>query len=104
MSRYRLSRQALLDLSSIEDHISGVNPSAAVRVLDRLHTTFQTLADNPGCGTAADDLRPGLRYFTSRHPASNYVILFRAIDDGVAITDVIHAARDWQGLFTRGER
>ena len=104
MKQFRLTRQALTDLSGIENHISQHSPAAALRVLDQLMATFQLLADNPGIGTAVDDIQRGLRYFTAGGAASRYVVLFRRAVDGVAITDVFHAAQDWQGMITRGDR
>jgi toxin ParE1/3/4 len=102
--RFHLSRRARADLDFIADSLAERSPDAARRVLTELRETFQALAQNPQIGTRRDDLHPNVRLFTPSRPASNYVIFFYPRPDGVEISDVIHAARDWEGAFERGER
>jgi toxin ParE1/3/4 len=73
---FRLSEQAIADLEGIASYIGERNQSAAIRVLDRRHETFQTLAQNPGAGYGRSDLLPGLRIFSPTRPAHSYVIAF----------------------------
>jgi toxin ParE1/3/4 len=105
MSRYRLSRQADIDLDHIAADVAAFNVRAALRVLDTLHEAFQTLAANPEIGAVRDDLMPNLRLFSPRRPASNYIIFYyELLGGGIEISDVVHGARDWAPLFTRGPR
>jgi toxin ParE1/3/4 len=101
---YRVSNQALADLYQIANYLGTEAPNSADAVLDEIHDVFQTLSGNTELGTERDDLSPGLRMFVPRRPAQNYVILYYTIGGGVEISDVIHAARDWVGMFRRGER
>jgi toxin ParE1/3/4 len=102
--RYRLSRRARSDLDAIAEYLSENSPEAARGVLIELRDTFQLLAHNPEIGTARGDLHPNVRLFTPARPASNYVVFFYQSAGGVEISDIIHAARDWEGMFARGER
>lgn len=102
--KYLLSRQARADLDSITNYLAQKNRTAARRVLLELLRTFEFLAENPDCGTHRDDLFPNARLFSPSRPASNYVVFFYPISEGVEISDVVHAAQDWEGMFLRGER
>ena len=101
---YRLANQALEDLQAITDTIAEDNLPAAERVLDALLACFELLGKNPEAGTARDDLHKGIRMFVPRSPADNYVVFYYPIRDGIEVSDVIHAKRDWEGLFLRNER
>ncbi len=104
MSLYRLSRQADADLDDIADYVAADSPRAAIGILGALHDAFQTLAASPEIGNLRDDLMPSLRMFSPKRPASNYIIFYYVILDGIEVSDVIHGARDWVTLFSRGER
>jgi plasmid stabilization system protein ParE len=69
-----------------------------------LEQTFRTLADHPELGQHRDDLHPGVRMFVPAKPAHHYVVFYYAAGLAIEISDVIHSARDWVGLFARGER
>jgi plasmid stabilization system protein ParE len=101
---FRLTSQAQGDLNEIADYLRERSPTAAHRVLDALHRTFKTLAENPGIGAHREDLPPGLRMFVPSKPATKYIVFYTTIESGVLITDVIHSARDWVGMFDSGER
>jgi plasmid stabilization system protein ParE len=102
--KFRLSHQAKEDLGGIADFLGERSPRAAQRVLDTLLDTFEHLAANPLMGMARDDLHAGLRMFVPRHPADHIVIFYYPLANGIEVSDVIHAARDWLGMFERGER
>lgn len=102
--RYRLSRRALADLSEIADYLKQHSSVAAERVLDSLLRAFEILAENNELGAPRDDLHPGLRMFVPKKPAHNFVILYYPIEGGIEVSDVVHAARDWLGLFLHGDR
>ncbi len=101
---FRLTHQALADLDEISDYLRERSPAAATRVLAELVHTFKMLASNPEIGMRRDDLHAGLRMFTASRPATNYVVFYSIIPDGVLITDIIHGARNWTGMFLSGER
>ena len=103
MSLYRLSRQADADLDDIADYVAADSPRAAIGILDALHDAFQTLAASPDVGSLRDDLMPSLRMFTPKRPASNYIIFYYVILDGIEVSDVIHGARDWVTFITSGQ-
>src|SRR5687768_16677832 len=102
--RYRLSRRAIADLEQIADDIRSHNPTAAKKVLKALQDSFQFVATNPRVGTSREDLRPGLRFVIPSRPANNYVVFFYPTANGIEVSDVIHAARNWADMFIRGER
>jgi toxin ParE1/3/4 len=102
--RYYLSRRAQDDLDEIASYLAERSPDSARRVLGELRHTFKLLARNPESGTRRDDLHPNVRLFTPSRPASNYAIFFYPRPDGIEISDVIHAARDWIGMFSSGQR
>ena len=102
--RFRLWCRAKADLERIADSLGERSPGAADRVLNTLLSTFEPLAENPWMGMDRNDLRPQLRMFVPRRPADNYVIFYYPLPDGIEVSDVIHAARDWVGMFERGER
>ncbi|MGD2109210.1 MAG: type II toxin-antitoxin system RelE/ParE family toxin [Phycisphaerae bacterium] len=96
MSRYRLSRQARLDLDDIWLHIAQGNVTAADRFIDALADKFRILADEPGVGPLRSELARGVRSF----PLGKYVIFYRAIQDGLEIVRVLSGFRDISALFT----
>jgi toxin ParE1/3/4 len=102
--RYRLAHRAIADLEQISTYIGQRNPSAADRVIDELFKSFDLLTGEPEMGISLDELRPQLRMFQPSKPAANYLIFYYLVPDGVMVSGVIHAARDWIGMFTRGER
>ncbi len=102
--KFRLSRQARSDLEGIADYLAKSNPDAAERVLDTLLEAFEFLGENPLAGVARDDLHPHLRMFVPRRPATSFVVFYYPLRDGIEVSDVIHAAQDWIGMFEQGER
>jgi plasmid stabilization system protein ParE len=102
--RYRFAHQATADLEGIAGYLGQRSPRAAERVLDTLLETFERLAENPRMGMNRDGLHPGLRRFVPRRPADSFVIFYYPLPDGIEVSDVIHAAQDWVGMFARGDR
>ena len=92
---YGLSPQAKSDIEGIGDHIAEDSPGNARRFIERLTQKFVALGRNPMIGRARPDLRPDLRSF----PYGAYLILYRAIDDGVEIVRVVHGARNLDDLI-----
>jgi toxin ParE1/3/4 len=92
---YRLSPQAELELEAVGDHIAEDSPANAQRFIERLTGKFVMLGRNPNIGRARPELRPDLRSF----PYGAYLILYRAVADGVEIVRVVHAARNLDDLI-----
>jgi plasmid stabilization system protein ParE len=94
-SGYCLSDRAVLDLQEIADYLGERSESAADRVLDSLHDTFEAVAQDHGIGSSLDHYRPGLRMPLGLRPAHNYVVFYRVVDGQVLVPRVLHATRDW---------
>lgn len=90
MKRYHVSARAKIDLAQIWSYIARRNRRAARNVARGIIDRYRLLARFPGIGQRRDDLRPGIRTF----PVGNYLIVYRAISDGVEIVRVLHGARD----------
>lgn len=102
--KYRLSRRAIADLEEIAEYLGNHSPKASGRVIQALYRTFDSLSKSPEIGTSMHNMRPGLRMLVPSKPAANYIIFFYAERPGILISDVIHAARNWEGLFSSGKR
>jgi plasmid stabilization system protein ParE len=100
---FRLSRRAVSDLEQIVDYLGTRNPSATDRVIEELFNTFEALVTDPGKGMSLEELRPKLRISIPSKPASNYLVFYYVVADGVMVSRVLHAARDWMSIFSRGE-
>lgn len=95
MPTLRRHPEAERDLIEIYLHISRDNSSAAEKLVRNINAKCETLARNPAIGRARPELRPDLRSF----PYGAYIILYRAVDDGVEIVRVVHAARNLDDLI-----
>ena len=83
------------DISGIVDVIASDNPNAVRNWLTKLRETCDTLASQPGIGEIRTDLGvPGCRSFS----IGNYVVFFRAAQDGVEVARVIHGRRDLRNM------
>ena len=90
MPKFKLTPAAEQDLQEIWLHIAQDNLKAADKLLDRIEAQCELLAIHPQLGPAREDIAKGLRY----HPLANYLILYRAIAQGVEIVRVAHGARN----------
>ncbi len=95
MSRYRLSERSRSDLDEIWLYIASDSATAADRFIDELVGKFETLATQPGIGRTRDELGESLRSF----PVGNYVIFYRAMQDGVEVVRVLSGFRDIPNVF-----
>ncbi len=95
MSRYRLSGQSRSDLDDIWLYIASDNITAADRIMDELLAKFQMLATQPGLGRIRDELAESIRSF----PVGNYVIFYRATQDGIDVVRVLSGFRDIPNVF-----
>ena len=70
-------------------------PLTADRVVDGIIAKCEEYAGKPNLGTAAPDLGKGFRLFRFKR----WVIIYRAIDDGIEILRIVDGARDYPSLF-----
>lgn len=96
MSEYFLSRQAMNDLTEINDYLFANSQAAADTFLDEISQKFERLAQFPKMGRRRDELSPSLRSF----PFQVYLIFYREVEDGVEIARVISGYRDLEALFS----
>lgn len=91
MAKVRYSKLAASDLYENSEFIARDKPEAAYRWVETVEGVCQTLAANPGMGQSRNSKNHGpCRSFTS----GNYVIFFRANDDGVEIIRIVRGERD----------
>ena len=73
----------------------------AERFLNNTEASFISLADQPMIGALVpvrDERLQGLRKWRVKQ-FENYLIFYLPRADGVQIVSVLHASRDWWGLF-----
>lgn len=91
MAKVIYSNLAATDLYENSEYIPKDKPYAAHRWVDNIEEVCRTLAANPGMGQARESKNHGpCRSFSS----GNYVIFFRAFDDGVEIIRIVRGERD----------
>ena len=86
--------RAETDFVEIWQFIGRDDPRAADRQLDRIEAQCQLLASNPRLGR----LRPEIAQDARAWVVGRYLILYRAVDDGVEIVRVVHGARDMEQI------
>jgi toxin ParE1/3/4 len=91
MARPRFTLDACRDLEEITRYTGARDASAAARLTDRLEAICWRLARDPGIGQPRPDLAASLRFF----PVGNYLIFYRASEEGIEVIRVIHGARDY---------
>jgi toxin ParE1/3/4 len=89
---------AELDLWEIWDYIADDSLDRADDFLDRVDEKLQSLARTPGMGRRREELLPGLQSF----PVGNYVVFYRAIEDGIDVIRILHGSRDIEEIFRQG--
>lgn len=83
------------DIADIVEVIARDNPNAARNWLAKLRSTCDTLSTQPNVGELRKDFGvPGCKSFSF----GNYVLFFRAIDDGIEVARVIHGSRDLRNI------
>lgn len=96
MSKPIISPEAVEDIDEVLSYIALDSFEASVMFYGRLQSTFEMLAANPKAGRERPDISEGLRSFS----AGNYLVFYRIWAHEVAITRVIHGARDLDELFS----
>ncbi|MEA2907080.1 MAG: toxin ParE1/3/4 [Alphaproteobacteria bacterium] len=96
MRKPRLKRTARAeqDLLDIWAYIAPHNLRAADRVLDILDEKSLSLARNPYAGMSRNDIAEGVRHL----PVGNYLILYRALQDGIEVVRYVHGRRRLRDL------
>jgi toxin ParE1/3/4 len=95
MRQYRVSAAARADLDEIWFYIAQDSPEAADKFIRAIVTRFPRLASMSEMGRRREELSPRLRSLAF----GNYVIFYRAMENGVEIVRVLHGARDLPPLF-----
>ncbi len=97
MASLRVSPEAETDLDDIWVYVAKESQSLerADQLLNRFAAFFARLAENPYLGRRRDDLRPGYRSF----PVSDYVVIYRVVDEEVLLLRIIRGSRDISDLI-----
>jgi toxin ParE1/3/4 len=97
------SQRAKLEIARIGDYIGQRNIDAGLRFFDAAEDAFQRLADMPMLGALLDSSDPkaaDLRVWTIRG-FENYLVLYRALPDGIEVARVVDGRRDIEKLLRR---
>ncbi len=97
MSRIERTAQSLEDVLAIWTYIAidQLSPDAADRLLTRVDVVLRLLASQPEMGVPQDRYRAGVRSFS----VGNYVLFYRAIENGIRLIRVLHGARRFENLL-----
>jgi toxin ParE1/3/4 len=82
--------RARLDLIEIWTYIADDNETAADRLLRRIDSILDMLADTPLAGRARPELRPEIHSF----PTGNYVVFYVVRPDAIDVVRVLSRYRD----------
>ncbi|MBD2093038.1 type II toxin-antitoxin system RelE/ParE family toxin [Microcoleus sp. FACHB-1515] len=97
MSICRFTVSASRDIEDIIDQIADRQGfDAADRYLQKINAKCQSIANFPNMGRSRNELAPSLRSL----PIDDYLIFYRAIDNGVEIIRVVSGYRDLEALFS----
>ena len=101
MAKFILDPSVEDELWAIWAFIAEDNPDAATRLVEAAHETFKMLAANPELGRRGKFRHPRLRGVRSFRVSGfdKYLILYRAVSQGIQVLHVYHGARDLEALF-----
>ena len=95
MPRVDYAQEADNDLVGIAEFIARDKPEAARRWVQKIRDTCSTLAMQPEMGELREGFGvPGCRSFS----VGNYVIFFRAVDNGIEVSRIVHGNRDMRNI------
>ena len=95
MPRVDYAQDADDDLVGIAELIARDKPEAARRWVQKIREACSTLATQPEMGELRKGFGvPGCRSFS----VGNYVIFFKAVDDGIEVARIVHGSRDMQDI------
>jgi toxin ParE1/3/4 len=94
---HSLSPRARADIDEIAYYVAVESGSleTADRLLESIYRRFLLLGQHPHTGRRRDDIRPGLRSFSS----GPYVVLYRVQGNDVLIQRVVRGSRDLAALL-----
>lgn len=95
MTKPIITREAEEDIDEILAFISLDNFDASVAFYERLVDQLGMLADNPKASRERPEISDGVRSF----PFGSYVIFYRMWAGEVAVTRIVHGARDLDELL-----
>ena len=95
MSQIEKTSQAEADAIDIWLYISKDNLAAANRMLYRIESRLQSLANMPLSAEAVPYIAPNIR----RSSIGNYVIYYRPIKNGIQVIRILHGAREPKDLL-----
>ncbi len=99
MKRYRLTPQASDDLFQIWSYIARDSIEAANAVEEAVYEACSLVANGPMRGHIRKDLtRLPLRFWTVQ-PYRNYIIVYDPASEPLAITRILHGARNVAALL-----
>ena len=89
------------ELWAIWAYIAEDDPDAATRVVEAVHETFKLLTSNPELGRRRSFRNPRVRNVRSFRVSGfdNYLIFYRAVEQGIQVLHVYHGAQDLEALF-----
>jgi toxin ParE1/3/4 len=84
------------ELEGILDNVASYSSiDASDRLLERINTTCQKIANFPGMGKIRVEFPPGVRSF----PVRDYLICYRETVIGIEILRIVSGYRDLESLF-----
>jgi toxin ParE1/3/4 len=101
VTRYRVSRDAALDLDEIFLYwVRRAGLKAADRLIDSITDRFWLVGEHPDAGRPSDEAGAGVKCF----PAGKYLIYYRKTRRGTEILHIFHGAREQKRAFRRTAR
>jgi toxin ParE1/3/4 len=94
----RFSAQSRSDLEAIGNFIARENPARAESFVAELRRRCESLGRHSFQGRPMPEIGRGVRCLAYRR----YVVIYRPLDDFVAIDRILHSARDWKTLLGGG--
>ena len=98
MSRYELSKDALIELDEIWSYIARDDPDAADRWIGKLLDACETVSRNPHIGHARAEITNKSVLFW---PVDTYLIVYRVRADYIDVLAVTQGSRDIPAYLRR---
>ncbi len=97
----RFTVPASRDIEAIIDYVADNSSfDAAERLLNRINDQCKRLSSFPSMGRKRDELAPNVRSF----PIDDYLIFYRAIEEGIEVLRVVSGYRDLRVLFSQSDQ
>lgn len=94
MADVRFTARAEADLIRIAEYtLHFWGETQKIRYVRAIQACCLQLAENPALGRACEDIRPGLR----RMKEGRHVIFYRATENGIAVSRILHQSMLPQG-------